>query len=216
MKKRIALVCLLCFLLCGCIATSPQEGAEDTPTVSTSPAAQITADAAKARLEYYEALVEQLQQELLTMKTQIYQTTVEYEALLEELRGMGQGREETEEAFSYTVVNGEATLTAYLGSASEVVVPTHLGGAPVVAVADRAFENHAQLASVSLPEGVREIGWFAFSGCVALTRIDLPASVSDISYGAFEHCHAALTVYCPVNSYAQRYAQSYGLRAVGT
>ena len=213
MKKILPLVLLSCLLFSGCIATPPTN---DRPTVTDapSPSQQVTLDAAQARLEYYEALVAQLRQELLELKTQAYQTSVEYETLLEELKGMSQGREETEESYVYTVHNGQATVTAYRGTQTEVVIPATLGGVPVTAIADRAFENHVALASVTLPEGVTELGWFAFAGCVSLTRVTLPASVTNICYGAFENCNIALTLYCPAQSYAHRYAQSYGLRSV--
>ncbi len=213
MKKILPLVLLSCLLLSSCIATPPT-GNSPTVTDVPSPSQQVTLDAAQARLEYYEALVARLQQELLELKTQAYQTSVEYEALLEELKGMGQGREETEENFVYVIQNGRATVTAYRGSRAEVVVPASLGGVPVTAIADRAFENHTALISVTLPEGVTELGWFAFAGCISLTRVTLPASVTCIYYGAFENCNTALTLSCPAQSYVHRYAQSYGLPTV--
>ena len=216
MKKTLALCCIFCALLCGCSAKNGEEPVGDfqTPAVlpeNESGADRIALDAAGARIEYYEGLVGELQQEILNLKTTIYTNQVEYESKLSALMGSGAP---SDTSFEYVQRNGEATLVSYTGSASEVRIPETLGGCPVTAIADRAFENNTALSSVIVPSGVREIGWFAFSGCVFLTDVTLPASLQSVEYGAFENCSAALTVRCPGGSYAQQYARSYGLRTV--
>lgn len=212
MKKMMALCGVVCALLCGC---SPKE-TEDAPTLWTEAPdayAQIALDAAQTRISYYEELVDELQKEILDLKATIYTNKVEYETQLDALRG-NDSQSPSEVLFEYTTHNGEATLTSYRGSASNVKIPDTLGGCPVTAIADRAFADNLAVVSVTVPSGVREIGWFAFSGCVLLTDVTLPESLQSISYGAFENCGSALTVRCPVGSYARAYAQSYGLRAV--
>ncbi len=219
MKKTLALCCIFCALLCGC---SPKNDEVQDPTsateerqTTTTPQDQISLDAAQVRVEYYEGLVDSLRQEVLSLKTELYTSRVEYESKLAELMGNpSSGESSTEQMFEYTVENGSATLTLYKGDQSEVTIPTTLGGYPVRAIADKAFENNTKVASVSVPSGVTDIGWFAFSGCVFLTDVTLPASLQSISYGAFENCSSALTVRCPSGSYAQQYARSYGLRTV--
>lgn len=220
MKKTLAVCCIFCALLCGCSAKNGEEPVGDfqTPAVlpeNESGADRIALDAAGARIEYYEGLVGELQQEILNLKTTIYTNKVEYEAELEALRGNGAAESiPTESLFEYIQTDGKATLTAYRGNAAEVRIPATLDGYPVVAIADKAFENNMALSSVVIPSGVKEIGWFAFSGCVFLTDVTLPASLQSVEYGAFENCSAALTVRCPVGSYAQVYARSYGFRTV--
>ena len=220
MKKTLAVCCIFCALLCGCSAKNGEEPVGDfqTPAVlpeNESGADRIALDAAGARIEYYEGLVGELQQEILNLKTTIYTNKVEYEAELEALRGNGASESiPTESLFEYIQTDGKATLTAYRGNAAEVRIPATLDGYPVVAIADKAFENNTALSSVVIPSGVKEIGWFAFSGCVFLTDVTLPASLQSVEYGAFENCSAALTVRCPVGSYAQVYARSYGFRTV--
>lgn len=54
-----------------------------------------------------------------------------------------------------------------------------------VEVAPRAFIRHANIASVTLPEGVRSIGASAFSGCAALRRVDIPGTLESIGDEAF-------------------------------
>ena len=222
MKKTLALCCIFCALLCGC--TAKNAGAGDSTGDSQKPtllledeqnAGQIALDAAQTRLEYYEGLVGDLQQEILDLKTTIYTNKVEYEAVLEALKGNGATESTLSDAlFEYTEKNGEVTLISYKGNAKEVTIPATLNGYPVTSIADRAFENNTALLSVTVPSGVKEIGWFAFSGCVFLTDVTLPASLQNVEYGAFENCSSALTVRCPNGSYAQMYARSYGMRTV--
>ena len=218
MKKTLALCCIFCALLSGCTARNAGEGdstgGAQKPTLlleNEKNAGQIALDAAQTRLEYYEGLVGDLQQEILDLKTTIYTNQVEYESKLSALMGSGAP---SDTSFEYVQKNGEATLISYNGNASEVKIPAVLDGYPVTAIADRAFANNTSLSSVIVPSGVKEIGWFAFSGCVFLTEVTLPASLQSVEYGAFENCGASLTVRCPGGSYAQQYARSYGLRTV--
>ena len=106
------------------------------------------------------------------------------------------------------------TVTAYTGNDVSVSIPATIDGRAVIAIGDRAFMNCKTVQSVVVPEGVREIGWFAFSGCISLGGVSLPASVEAICYGAFENCPSALTVFCQKDSYAQKYAESYGIATV--
>ena len=219
MKKTLALCCIFCALLCGCSPVAkddaPSNTTQSTVGGQSTPSDRIALDAAQTRADYYEGLVDELQQEVLALKTQIYTNKAEYEAKLAELMGNGASSSTSVESqFEYTVTNGSATLTSYKGSETEVRIPATLGGYPVASIADQAFENNTRLSSVTVPAGVTEIGWFAFSGCVFLTDITLPASLQSIDYGAFENCSSALTVRCPSGSYAQQYARSYGLRTV--
>ena len=54
-------------------------------------------------------------------------------------------------------------------------------------VADQAYYRKSGLDSVTLPEGIREIGQFSFARS-SLTEIVLPEGTRDIGYGAFYHC----------------------------
>ena len=54
-------------------------------------------------------------------------------------------------------------------------------------VADQAFYRNAELKTMTLSEGIREIGQFSFARS-ALTEISLSKGMETISYGAFYHC----------------------------
>lgn len=69
--------------------------------------------------------------------------------------------------FTYTVSSDGATLTGYVGSDANAVVPAALGGLPVIAVAEGAFAG-ANVSKVLLPSTVSEIASGAFVGCKAV------------------------------------------------
>ena len=113
------------------------------------------------------------------------------------------------DSFRYSIQDGQATVTGYLGGAGTVAVPAELGGCPVVAIGDGAFRG-AGITAVILPDTVETVGWFAFADCTELASVTVPASVRSISYAAFENC-TKLTVLCGRDSYAAHWAASYGL-----
>ncbi len=174
---------------------------------------QASHAAAEEKAAYYQSLSEQLEAELLSVKADFFTACVEYEARIEELEAaVSDLGADAVSPFRFSVVDGKATLTEYLGHESVVVIPSQTpDGLPVVAIGERAFENNAELTAVTVPEGVTSMGWFAFSGCVSLGHATLPASVSEIGYGAFLNCPANLSITAPSGSYAEAYALSYGL-----
>lgn len=95
----------------------------------------------------------------------------------------------------YTIANNEATIIGYHGSGGDLVIPSYINGCKVVKIADNAFglswvesRNEYFLSSVSIPDGVREIGNYAFAYQTRMTRADIPASVKTIGYEAFRNC----------------------------
>lgn len=63
-------------------------------------------------------------------------------------------------------------------------------------VADWAYYKRTDLDTLALPEGVRQIGQFAFSRS-ALKTVVLPEGVEEIAYGAFYHCDALESAVIP-------------------
>lgn len=54
-------------------------------------------------------------------------------------------------------------------------------------IADQAYYRNGRLRAVSLPEGIKEIGQFAFARS-SITRLVVPEGTVDIGCGAFYHC----------------------------
>lgn len=119
----------------------------------------------------------------------------------------------TEDAkFLYTTDGNTAVITGYTGDDTHLVIPAVIDGYTVTAIADNAFES-GQVESVIVSSGIQKIGWFAFQKCEGLVSVTIPASVQSIGFSAFAGAADSFTVYAPSGSFAQQYAQSYGLRS---
>ena len=76
-------------------------------------------------------------------------------------------------------------ITAYNGSAGEIVSPEKINGNPVIAIAAGAFENKA-VTSLVLPRTLLMVEDGAFVGCSSLTTIYYPDSIYYIGNAAFD------------------------------
>ena len=101
----------------------------------------------------------------------------------------------TDSTYDYVVHNGVAFLTKHKGSAKDVVIPTTIGGYPIVGFG--SIFSKTDIISVTFAEGSQctSIGRSAFSGCSSLTSVTIPASVTSIGNWAFMNCYS-LTIYC--------------------
>lgn len=200
-------VLLICAILCAC-----------SPMVSDTPN-----DSEKIPDNVYSSLIGLLESEIEQLRKEQKEAEKEYKEKLEELESLLESKTENttpsdtapEETspFTYTVTDGKAEITGYNGNYSVLVIPTELDGYPVISIKDSAFSGNTKLTSVSLPLKLEKIGWFAFSGCTSLKSITVPPSVAEIGYDAFAYC-TKLTFYCNADSYAERYAESYGISCV--
>ena len=101
---------------------------------------------------------------------------------------------------TYTVADGEITITGCDDSATDVVIPENIGDYPVTAIGDGAFANHNSITSVTIPESVAQIGSFAFDSCQGLTSITIPDSVTSVGQDAFRDCTSLEKVYWNTNN----------------
>jgi hypothetical protein len=80
-------------------------------------------------------------------------------------------------------IDANGTITKYVGWGTTVVIPETINGVRVTAIGDKAFAS-SDLASVTIPRGVRSIGGGAFNNN-KLTKVAIPDSVTYIGYEAF-------------------------------
>ncbi len=72
--------------------------------------------------------------------------------------------------WTYTLDNSNnGTITGYVGSDSNVTVPSTIDGYPVIAIGDEVFQERDDITSITIPDGVTSIGDNAFVDCFALT-----------------------------------------------
>ena len=92
---------------------------------------------------------------------------------------------ETEGIYTYTVSNGEVTITDCDESASgEIVIPDMLGGCSITRIGNYAFFSCKNIVGITIPNSVTNIGGNAFYGCSSLTSITIPDSVTKIGDSA--------------------------------
>lgn len=97
----------------------------------------------------------------------------------------------TEGGYTYTVTDGQATITGFPTSyAGPLSIASRLGGYPVTGIGETAFYKCGGLTQVTIPDSVTGIGYCAFMGCSSMTNIIVPASVSDIAAYAFLSCES--------------------------
>ncbi|MBI3870719.1 MAG: leucine-rich repeat domain-containing protein [Verrucomicrobia bacterium] len=66
-------------------------------------------------------------------------------------------------------------------------------------IEDDAFAGCTRLVSLSIPEGMTDLGFAAFSGCTGLESVGIPDSVTTIDFGAFGGCTNLASVTIPAN-----------------
>ncbi len=99
----------------------------------------------------------------------------------------GEKNQDTSDAAgSDSLGGGEANPPEQSGSAGYGQVPKYriVDGKTV---ADQAYYRSGKLGDMTLPEGIAEVGQFAFARS-SLTSIGLSQGLEQISYGAFYHC----------------------------
>ena len=100
--------------------------------------------------------------------------------------------------FSYVAYEGAITITGFIGSCQNLIIPPNIAGLPVVNIGDKAFYGDS-LTSVTIPANVTNIGEEAFFKCTSLTGVTIPASVTYIGPAAFQGCLSLTSIYCEGN-----------------
>ena len=101
----------------------------------------------------------------------------------------GSSAQQPEKLWEYSLDDDKnATITAYNGYSSSLVIPTKIDGYTVTAIGDSAFANNTRLVMVVIPDSVTKVESFAFSNCTNLSKISLSKKLTDLCHHAFENC----------------------------
>lgn len=79
--------------------------------------------------------------------------------------------------FTYEVVNDEAVITSYNGSATNVTVPATIDGYSVYGIGDSAFKDNINIEKITVSAGAKSVGASAFENCTSLATITLPSTI---------------------------------------
>jgi Leucine-rich repeat (LRR) protein len=82
--------------------------------------------------------------------------------------------------FEYKVNNKKVTITGYIGTEADVIIPAQIDGYPVTTIGKEAFQDNDILTSVVVPEGVTTLEERSFGWCSNLTSITLPTTLKVI------------------------------------
>jgi parallel beta-helix repeat protein len=96
--------------------------------------------------------------------------------------------------FTYTSDGSKVTITGYVGSGGNVIIPAKIDGLPVEIIGEESFYWCQSMTSVTIPDGLTTIGQSAFFGCTGLTSVIIPDSVTTIGASAFTTCSALTSV----------------------
>jgi hypothetical protein len=91
-------------------------------------------------------------------------------------------------ALTFLTNSGGITITEYLSTNQDVILPGSINGYPVTAIGNNAFSMNYQVSSVLFPSGLTSIGNRAFYKCYNLVSAPLPAGLASIGDEAFQSC----------------------------
>ena len=215
MKKRFLILILgISILICTALHSCAPEPTPQAPSATDANSS-------------YELQIKRLEDALLKLQQSQYSAEAENEKLIKELQNeIAKLKAEASTTtppettkplptsiFIYSIKDGKSVIDGFTGEDEHVVIPSEIDGFEVYGISSNAFEDYS-FKSVIISEGVEHIDWFAFYNCKSLSSITIPASVRRIGHSAFSGCSKSFTIYCPSGSFAQSYAESYGITYV--
>lgn len=103
----------------------------------------------------------------------------------------------TEDGFSYIITENQVTIVGYVGSQTDLAIPSSVEGFPVVSIGENAFHSNTSLRKVSIHNGVMSIAPGAFFGCSNLVSVDLPNGIEKLEYALFYNCESLTFIDLP-------------------
>ncbi len=84
--------------------------------------------------------------------------------------------------------DGGISITNYVGTSTEVVIPSKINGKDVTEISPAAFTGNTSITYVRVPDTVSIINSFAFERCTSLKKVILSNSLTAIGGAAFANC----------------------------
>ena len=218
MKFKVAAIIIsLCTLLSSCSVGS----AEKSPSESTNNAASSE--------EEYNKTISSLKEENRLLADKLDALEEKYSKLLDEFKDLQKSTDKNDsdtseeddtdagtvpdedETVKFTLSEDKKSITGALTPPPSLTIPATIDGKIITSISDKAFMK-SELGSVVIEEGIESIGWFAFNSCSLLQSVTIPESISYIGYSAFDYCAPDFKIICHKDSYAHKYAESFGIK----
>jgi hypothetical protein len=87
-----------------------------------------------------------------------------------------------------------AILVGYVGTETEIKIPSSINNLKVIEIADEAFMNNTRIVEVKMNSNVTKIGDRAFMGCTSLKAVKAIKSVTTFGESIFEGCTSLVEV----------------------
>ena len=243
-KRCRAIIILTSMIISSSVLVSCGSAEAPIDQTTTQGQAETHSTIESNQVEYYEAVIKDLEDQLLGAKEESYITSTEYklqlQALKDSIAALEKGLEHKQDVLqsnnqSNSIYNEESNRQTDHLSVKSPFVHTEQNGALTIighnAEGDKivipssiggvsvkaigeAAFKQCTATRVSISDGIETIDWFAFSNSARLCEITIPSSVTSIGHGAFDGCRADLIIKCEKGSYAEAYAQSWGFIAV--
>ena len=215
MRKK-PLIIILSLFICLSSALSSCDYIPDDSEKETNQ--QIPSNSTETRIKELEAqIITLLQSQQISeseRKKEISALKAELDALKKkESNKASESATESEapKIFKYTLNGYKATITSISTDEESISIPSVIDGHAVVAIGSEALSSN-KIKRIVFEDGIESLDWFAFKGCPSLTSVSIPASVTSIGYGAFDGSSKSLIIECKKDSFAMKYAQSYGIK----
>lgn len=105
---------------------------------------------------------------------------------------------ETEGYLTYTITDGEVTITDCDEDATgKIVIPDTIEGYPVTKIGEGAFWDCTGIKEIVVPNSITVIPNAAFRECETLEKITLPDGITSIGNGAFYECEYLTSIDIP-------------------
>ena len=86
--------------------------------------------------------------------------------------------------FTYEIVSEKVVITGYDGAEAKLTIPNQIDSKSVIKIENNAFKDNKNLTSVTISEGIEDVGESAFENCTSLSTISLPITIKHIGKNA--------------------------------
>jgi len=98
--------------------------------------------------------------------------------------------------FEYTIDGDNVTITKFIGTSEELIIPDKIDGKSVTTIGRMAF-MYNNFTKIVIPDSVTTIEDHAFAYSVLLTTVTLSKNITTIDYSIFRDCGSLSSIIIP-------------------